>query len=159
MAKGDIIKINNPGTHGTISRTDDGTGDYYQFRIPQDCAVGYVPVLNDKVDFTPITDTAQRAVDVQKAVQGLEILSFTAVANGDSSHTLTWLTTGASTGKIRYTKQDGTTREIDITAKVNSGSETIAAADTAIADSLGNKCYTIFVFDAGGNSLNKKSCV
>lgn len=158
MAKGDIIRINNPGTHGTISRTDDGTGDYYQFRIPQDCLAGYVPVLNDKTDFTPITDTAQRAESVKKDVPLFEIQSFTVVANGDSSHTLTWLTTGASTGKIRYTKQDGTTRDIDISARVNSGTETIPAADTAKADPV-NKCYTILVFDAASNVLNRTACV
>lgn len=67
MAKGKIIKINNPGTHGTIERTDDSTGDYYQFRIPQDCVAGYNAQVNDLVDFTPITDTAQRATEVRRS--------------------------------------------------------------------------------------------
>lgn len=66
MAKGKVNKINNPGTHGNIERTDDGTGDYYQFRIPQDCVAGYSPVVNDNVTFNPIVDSAQRAVDVAR---------------------------------------------------------------------------------------------
>lgn len=66
MAKGKVQKINNSGQHGTITRTDDGTSDFYQFRITQDCVTGYNPVVNDNVTFNPIVDSAQRAIDVAR---------------------------------------------------------------------------------------------
>lgn len=39
-ATGIIVRINRPGTEGAIERTDDGSGDLYQFQIPQDILPG-----------------------------------------------------------------------------------------------------------------------
>lgn len=66
-AFGSIIKINNARQHGTIERTDNGSADWYQFRIPEDVVPGYDPQVNQLVNFTPVIDTAKRATLVSLA--------------------------------------------------------------------------------------------
>jgi hypothetical protein len=66
MAKGKIIAINRPGTHGSIERTDDNTFDLYQFQIPQGVSSGYTATANDAVTFNPINDNGKKAIDVAK---------------------------------------------------------------------------------------------
>lgn len=73
MAKGKLIKVNGGGQHGTIERTDDGSTDWYQFRITEDCVAGCQPTqadLNKVYDFTPVNDTAKRATDVEEDGDG-----------------------------------------------------------------------------------------
>jgi len=49
---GEIVSINPKGNHGTIERTDNGSSDKYQFRIPQDLHEDYLdPEVGDKVCF------------------------------------------------------------------------------------------------------------
>jgi len=64
-ANGTVTRINNPGTHGVIVRTDDHSNDRYQFRIPQD-VLGSPLIEGDFVTFEPIQNPAKRAVGVSK---------------------------------------------------------------------------------------------
>ena len=62
-AQGTITFVNPADKHGMI--TEDGTGDVYQFQIPQDLADSdYEPNVNDKVTFTE--GPGQTASDVAK---------------------------------------------------------------------------------------------
>lgn len=67
---GTVSSINKAGTHGKITRTDDGSNDKYQFRIPQDLTAGYAPVVGDCVTFTVHTAQAKVARDVAKCGGG-----------------------------------------------------------------------------------------
>lgn len=54
MAKGNVKWINPPEKHGKIERTDDGTGNEYQYQIPEDLAnPANQPKVGDSVTFTP----------------------------------------------------------------------------------------------------------
>ena len=62
---GEVVSINKSEKHGMIERTDDGTNDLYQLRVPQDLAIPEdIPSVGDVVAFTPIVENARLATNI-----------------------------------------------------------------------------------------------
>lgn len=61
-----VVSFVNPSEkHGSIERTDDGTNDKYQFRIPQDLTdPNDIPSVGDIVSFTPLNDNARLSMNI-----------------------------------------------------------------------------------------------
>ncbi len=161
-AKGTISSLMPPHNDGSkigagLINPEDASGNptgppWVVFQTPKDCTPPLA--VGDVVDYTAGPGNA--ATGVKKAAPAFEIVSFSAVASGSAgavTHTLSWITTGALSGKIRYVRNDnGALMDIDISSKVSSGTEIIGTAD--LASSVG---YTLIIFDGpsfSGNSLN-----
>ena len=62
---GMIVSINPSDKHGTIERTDNGSNDKYQFRIPQDVHIDYSPQVGDTVCFSIDPVDSRHATNVR----------------------------------------------------------------------------------------------
>ncbi len=81
-AQGTITFVNPADKHGMIQ--EDGTGDVYQFQIPQGLAdQNYEPQVNDPVTFTP--GPGQTASDVTKVNHPPTIGSVTVTTDAEIS--------------------------------------------------------------------------
>ena len=64
-AKGIVVSINKAEKHGTIERTDDGSNNLYQFRIPADLVTGPIHVdVGHIVSFTIDPENSRHATNV-----------------------------------------------------------------------------------------------
>jgi len=121
-ARGIITFINNPDTHGKITRTEDGSNDQYQFRIPQDIASpNYDPKVGDSVSFNVSPSPAKKAFNVISKALGLVILGNVDVRNTDN-FSLIGNTYGISIVRGDVSVQNTQTVEIiDVAGVANTG--------------------------------------
>jgi len=63
-ASGTIVFINPAQKHGTIERTDDGSNDLYQFRIPEDQLCIETLIEGLAVTFVPVPENSRHATNV-----------------------------------------------------------------------------------------------
>ncbi|MDP7014540.1 MAG: hypothetical protein QGG36_01940 [Pirellulaceae bacterium] len=67
-ATGEVIFINKAETLGKIVRMDDGSNNVYVFRISQDIAAGYYPIVGDDVTFDTGPGRSRKASNVDGSV-------------------------------------------------------------------------------------------
>jgi len=152
---GTITSVNKSMQSGKIAG-DVASGasvQEYQFQIPEDLALGYTPVVGDKVKFDVNPYQAQDVSNVRKAAIACGIQSFAGEVNSDGSHLLSWSTSGAESGFIRYLKQGNVfpnVTDTDVTANISSGTLIIPADQIVDPSSVG---YALII-TCGPNSDN-----